>query len=158
MPVFSTTGSKHSDFWLADGAQDFGWLRGGLVEGFNQPAPIRLHVGNAAFGQVHIDIRHGHWIQRQNTTTPELAWAKLQYPAQLYEAIPVGRLAFSFRFSPASVMIVEWKQGGSYFSIFTMYSHPNRPIDGRSLGRYKPLTNPKEFLDKVDEAKEKADQ
>lgn len=140
MPVFLTTGSKHSDFWLADGSSDFGWLPPGLIDGFDESAPIRLHVGNKAFGQVHIDAKHGHWVARQKTTTPELVWSKLQNRAQIYEAIPMGRLAFSFRFAPSAIMIAEWRPSGCYFSVVTMYIHPSRTIDGRHLGRYKPIS------------------
>jgi hypothetical protein len=137
MPVFSTTGSRRIDLWLVDGSPEFGWLSMTYVGLVAELAPIHLKVGDCSFGQLHIEQRHGHWVNKLKTTVPELVWSKLQRPAQIYGVTPLGRFVFSFRFSPEAVMIIEWRVKESCYSVVTLYSHPQK-IDGRHLGRYRP--------------------
>ena len=138
MPLFRASGYKPHDFWLADESCDFGRLPCGLVDGFNDAAPIRLHVGNSAFGQIHIDKKHSAWVKSQNLTTPQLVWTKLQSKGQIYRTTPIERFIFSFRFSPACLMIVEWRPSGSYYSVVTMYMHTNKSLNEPYLCNYRP--------------------
>lgn len=140
MPVFIPTGNTPNDFWQADGNIDFALFQAGRFGKYPEVMPIRLHVGNAAFGQTHIDFRHSVWLQSLKTQSYSLVWEKLQMPAAIYESDKENACKFSFRFSPESLMVIELHKSQEYFSVVTLYSHP-RQIDGRHLGRYKPTRN-----------------
>jgi hypothetical protein len=163
MPEFTSTGTKKHDLWLVDNSKDFAWFPDNLLDTVTEPAPIRLHVGDFAFGQVHIDNAQGRqaWLQKLKTNTPTLVWEKLQFPAQVYLSDKLGALKLSFRHSPEAVMVLEWRTNGSYFSVVTIYSHPTR-LDGQSIGRYRPSKPPTNKLILVNDCskdtKEKAGQ
>jgi hypothetical protein len=136
MPVFSCTGTKWHDLWQVDGSNELAWFPGGVVAEFPEPAPIRLHVGNAAFGQIHIQNRHGHWVSRSRLSVPELVWNKLQSPGSIYSTVVDQRFNLSLRLTPQSLIVLQWR--GDYFSVVSLYAHPS-PLDGQWLGRYKPF-------------------
>lgn len=141
MPVFSCTGSSIGDIWLADGCSDFAFFPQSLMRELNAsaPIPICLHVGNLAFGQVHIDHRHKHWLATLQSDAKSLVWAKLQTSAQVYASDKAGALKLSFRFAPEALMVLEYREGpNAYLSVVTLYQHP-RHVDGQHIGRYRPI-------------------
>jgi hypothetical protein len=143
MPVFTCPGSGIRDLWQANGTSDFAFLPQSLMRELNAtaPLPIRLHVGNLAFGQVHIDHKHGHWLRKLQSDSKTLVWSKLQMPAQVYASDKSGALKLSFRFTPEVLMVLEYREAPSaYLSVVTLYQHP-RNVDGQHLGRYRP-SNP----------------
>lgn len=155
MPVFTCTGTKKTDLWLADGSENFAWFPGNLLTTLTEPAPIRLHVGDFAFGQVHIDNAPGRaaWLKKLKTDTPSLIWGKLQHRAPVYLSDKPGALKLSFRFSPEALMVLEWRNSGGYFSVVTIYSHPTH-LDGQHIGRYRPAQPPASTLNLVDDCAE----
>jgi hypothetical protein len=142
MQIFSCTGSGIRDLWLVDGSADFGFFPQSLMRELNAstPLPIRLHVGNRAFGQVHIDQKHGHWLATLKSDAAALVWAKLKTPAQVYASDKAGALKLSFRFAPEALMVLEYREASrAYLSVVTLYQHP-RHVDGQHLGRYRPAS------------------
>jgi hypothetical protein len=137
MPIFTTTGELETDYWQADGNIDFAYLPANLIPSFPDGGPIRLHVGNSAHGQKHIDFKHQPWLTKLGLQACEVVWDKLQKPAQIYSSDKQSAFKLSFRFSPEALMVIEWRWSANYFSVVTLYSHPSR-IDGQLLGRYKP--------------------
>lgn len=141
MPVFSCTGSAIRDLWLADDRSDFAFFPQSLMRELNAsaPLPIRLHVGNSAFGQVHIDQRHGHWLTTLQSDAKAMVWARLQTSAQVYASDKASALKLSFRFAPTALMVLEYREGPNpYLSVVTLYQHP-RHVDGQHIGRYRPI-------------------
>lgn len=140
MPVFTCTGTQKHDLWLVDGSKDFAWFPGGIVPEFPIDLPIRLHVGDNLFGDVHITKKHGHWVSKVGLPVPELVWKKLQTGGFIYSAEKEQRLNFSLRISPDSLMVLDWRsvKAEAYFSVVTLYAHPSK-VDGMVLGRYRPI-------------------
>lgn len=137
MPVFTRTGSAPRDLWLADGSPDFAYFPGGVLAGAPEPLPIRLKVGNAAYGEVHILKRHGHWVSKQNMSVPELVYAKLGQAGVIYCTERDDKVKVSLRLNPTSLLILDLISGGGvgHFSVTSLYMHPSR-LDGWNLGRY----------------------
>jgi hypothetical protein len=135
----AATGSRADDLWLVNGTSDLAWLSPKLLrsvlENQTDSVPVRLHVGNLAYGQRHIEHRHGHWLNKHGTNAQMLVWQKLQHPAQVYLSDKKGGLKLSFRFAPEALMVLEWRQ--TCFSVVTLYSHPQH-TDGQPIGRYRP--------------------
>ncbi|MEY4978028.1 MAG: hypothetical protein RLZZ352_298 [Pseudomonadota bacterium] len=105
----------------------------------SEPIPIRLHVGNLAFGQIHIDRKHGNWLRTHASDAKALVWSKLQSPAQVYASDKAGALKLSFRFAPEALMVLEYREAlRAYLSVVTLYQHP-RHVDGQNIGRYRPI-------------------
>jgi hypothetical protein len=139
MPSFKQNGNKPQDFWLVDDSKDFGVLSGGTLEEYPQDLPIRLHVGNAAYGMTHIQGRHAAWYQHIKINPVNLLWDKLQTQGDIYTTEKYGKFKWSFRFHPGSLLVVEYrtKDNEDYLSVVTLYQHP-ASLDGMRVGRYKP--------------------
>lgn len=77
-------------FWTCNGSPDFGLIPAGILE-CSAPTPIRLQRGDNTFGEVHIQAKHGHWIQKHASSVPELAWMRAtSFLAETFTAIARG--------------------------------------------------------------------
>lgn len=138
IPQIVSTGSHFLDRWRVDGDQNFAWFPENLLPQVQVSIPIRLHIGNASFGQVHIEKRHGHWLRRLNTTATLLVWQQLQKTGLVYASDKAGALKLNFCMSPQSLMVLELREKPEpYFSVVTLYEYQRR-VDGQYLGRYRP--------------------
>jgi hypothetical protein len=45
-----SSGVTKDDYWLVDGSRDFSLLPANTITGWDIDLPIRLHVGNVAYG------------------------------------------------------------------------------------------------------------
>ncbi len=101
------------------------------------PVPIRLRVGTIAYGQVHIQKRHGHWVSRMGKSVPEFVYEKLGQPGKIYCTEVDEKVKISIRLSPASLLILSLISDGGqgHFSVTSIYNHPAR-LDGLVIGRY----------------------
>jgi hypothetical protein len=142
MPVFTQTGLRQQDYLLVDGSKDFAILSAGVLKDYPQALPIRLHVGNAAFGLRHMNLRHASWYKKLGLNPVDLLWQKLQSRAIIYPAEATEKFKWSFRFNPSSLMIVEYRDDDDgYLSVVSLYSHPHA-LDGNPIAKYRPLVIP----------------
>ncbi len=103
MPIFTATGKRPKDLWLVDGSTAFGFIPAKIVSGVEAQLPILLHVGNVAYGEVHIAKRHGHWVARQKKTVPELVYEKLGQQGRIYCTEVQNKFKISLRLAPESL-------------------------------------------------------
>jgi hypothetical protein len=143
VPQFTKTGEEHSDLWIVNGNCNFGWFPAGRVPGIDIEIPIRLHIGNAVFGEYHIKTKHGAWLQKLKTEAQHMVWQKLQTSGHIYATEAEKKNKLSLRINPEALMVLELRKHRAeyYFSVVTLYAHPKQ-IDGRSLGRYIPKKMP----------------
>lgn len=136
MPLFTPQGNHARHLWLADGSPNFSHFPGGVLAGLDNPTPIWLRVGTAAYGEVHIHRRHGHWVKRFNKTVPELVYEKLGHSGQIYNTESGSKLKVSLRLSPSALLVLELIERGTlHFSVTSLYAHPAH-LDGQIIGRY----------------------
>ncbi len=139
---------------MVNGNVNLGWFPSGIVAGLDEPIPIRLHIGNKVFGAYHIQTKHKVWLEKQQTEAHCMVWRKLQTQGHIYTTESETKHKFSLRIHPAALMVVELRehQGERYFSVVTLYSHPQQ-MDGKHLGRYNPKKNadPKVGIEEISE-------
>lgn len=136
MPIFTKQGDQHWHLWLADESPDFSIFPGGFIADLDDPVPIRLKVGNIAYGETHIGARHGHWVKRTGLTVPELVYEKLGHSGPVYNTESGSKLKISLRLSPSALLVLELiERGTMHFSVTSLYAHPAQ-LDGVVIGRY----------------------
>jgi hypothetical protein len=136
MPTFTRQGDLHWHLWLVDDSPDFAFFPGGIVAGLDEPTPIRLKVGNAAYGEIHIWKRHGHWVKRTGMDVPALVHEKLGHSGPVYNTESGSKLKVSLRLSPSALLVLELiERGTMHFSVTSLYAHPAH-LDGQIIGRY----------------------
>ena len=64
MAIYTSTGTHAQDLWHVDGTPDFGVFPAGIIPEVAENLPIWLKVGTSAYGEKHIRMRHGHWVNR----------------------------------------------------------------------------------------------
>lgn len=140
MPTFtvSSSNAKAQDLWLVDGLPDFAMFPGGVLAEVPTSVPIRLHVGTAAYGELHIQKRHGHWVSKLCKSVPEFVHQKLGQPGNIYCTEVENKVKISLRLNPASLLIMNLIANGTqdYFSVTSLYMHPAK-LDGMVIGRYQ---------------------
>lgn len=136
MPTFTREGDQPWHLWLADESPDFSIFPGGIIAGLDDPLPIRLKVGNIAYGETHIWKRHGHWVKRSGMSVPSLVYEKLGHSGQIYNTESGSKLKVSLRLSPSALLVLELIERGTlHFSVTSLYAHPAH-LDGQIIGRY----------------------
>lgn len=141
MPTFTTTGSDEDDFWLVDGNPDFAILPGNACENFSMDLPIRLHVGNGAFGELHIRKHLRDINDRQRRQPPELVYVKLGQGGEIYNTESDEKIKIPQSFNPRALMILRYRylwvnhKKFEYLSVVSLYSWDL--IDGKPIGRYR---------------------
>ena len=140
MPVFTSSGGRRYDLWQVDGSNDMAWCQSRGFEGLSALVPIRLHVGNNAFGQRHIDKRHGVWIKGFACPTHEVVWRQLQMKGQVYSDDCESKLKIRWQNPSDVVMVLKWQafEGQGYLSVVTFYKRSSKLNDKR-LGWYTPV-------------------
>jgi hypothetical protein len=140
MADFDCTGSHWNDWWLVDGSPDFALFPGGLLEWAPEPLPIRLHVGNLSWGERHIGHKHGVWVRRQKMSVAALVHHKLNQHGSLYTTEADTKFKISLRLAPDALCVLRYERqsDGGYWSVVTLYSHP-QGLDGMRIGRYRPI-------------------
>jgi hypothetical protein len=101
--------------------------------------PIWLRVGSSpAFGEKHIQDRHGHWVKRHNMTVPELVYFKLGQHGNVYCTEKNSKIKVTLTITPSALLVLDLIThiGQPHFSVTTLYHHQG-PLDGRIIGRYK---------------------
>ncbi len=136
-PEFRATGDHHSDLWLVNGSPDFAIFPGGIIPGFTVDVPIRLKVGNLAYGGKHIQHRHAVWCKKQGfDSVPALVYHKLSHAGEVYSTESAGKLKIMMRLNPSALLVIEHiTHPEPHFSITTLYHHQSA-LDGTRLGRY----------------------
>lgn len=137
--VFTTTGDLEHDFWLVNGSHNFGVVPAGVVDGVDE-LPIRLHVGTASYGCVHIEKHRHKWpkyVQEQRIKIVDVLYQKLGQPGIIYNAESASKCKINLRLAPNSLLILERRflHLDVYWSVTTFYPLHSR-IDGVNIGRY----------------------
>lgn len=109
----------------------------GSALGFDASLPIWLKVGDPAFGEKHISIRHGHWVKRTNMSVPELIYFKLGHTGNVYCTERNSKIKISLIVAPSALLVLDLmtRTEQPHFSVTTLYHHQG-PIDGEVIGRY----------------------
>ena len=137
MADFTCTGSRWNDWWLVDGSPDFAMCPGGMLEWVPDPLPIRLHVGDLSWGELHIGHKHKVWVNRQKMSVAALVYHKLNQHGSLYTTEADTKFKISLRLAPDALCVLRYEKA-AYWSVVTLYSHPQR-LDGTRLGKYRPM-------------------
>ncbi|MBT8615535.1 hypothetical protein G6652_09265 [Polynucleobacter paneuropaeus] len=136
MTSFTRTGDKAYDYWLIDESATLGFIPGGIIATHENPIPIWLHVGNPAWGEAHIQGKHGNWLASNQSTVIALVYEKLSQKGSIYCSEDTNKIKISLRLTPTSIMILTLQQRPQlHFSITSIYPHPAR-IDGEVIGKY----------------------
>ena len=142
MAIFIPTGTTVDDYWLVDGSKDFSFLPANTLTGWTIDLPIRLHVGNISFGQIHMQKHLYQFNDRQKRNVPELIHYKLGQGADIYGAETKVKIKFKCGLAPNALITLErryTKLGDGaideYLSLVTFYP-PRIPPDGMKIGRY----------------------
>lgn len=104
--IFTKTGTTERDFWLVDNSTTFAIFPANTIRMFNRALPIRLHVGNQAYGACHIEK---HWIPKTSgqRTIPELIYHKLGQAGAIYNTESNKKLKITMALSPGGLMVLE---------------------------------------------------
>ena len=150
MMIFTKTGATARDFWLADNSATFAVFPANTISLFNRDLPIRLHVGNQAYGACHIEK---HWVPKtaRQRTIPELIYHKLGQSGTIYNTENSKKLKITMGLSPGGLMVMEYRyqqldeQTDEYLSITTFYGPQRSRVDGMVIGRYPGRPRPGEY-------------
>ncbi|HEX8963857.1 MAG TPA: hypothetical protein VF801_12710 [Rhodocyclaceae bacterium] len=135
MPVFTSQGTHARHLWLVDNSPHFSHFPGGIIDGLNDPLPIWLYVGTAAYGEVHIR-KHAHWVSKAKKTIPEFVYEKLGQPGLIFNTEKEKKFKVSLRLTPSALLVLEYfDRVTPHFSVTSLYMHP-ATLDGMKLGRY----------------------
>jgi hypothetical protein len=160
--AFIATGPTEDDYWLVNGSKEFSILPANTITGWDIDLPIRLHVGNVAYGQIHMQ-KHVYQIKdRLKRSIPELVHYKLGQGATIYNTEKSTKIKLKFGLVPGALIVMErrymWLDDGKkdeYLSMTTIYP-PWRPLDGEPIGRYDGSMNQRLMLAKAKAAAEAA--
>lgn len=134
MPIVPDDGNKY-DFFACDGNDEFGVFPAGLVEGFDDPTPIKLQRGDRSWGARHIAIKHGVWLDKSKLEVHEMVWRKLREGGAIYSAESDDKLKLSLRISPTALLILRYISAQQFFTVVSVYAHPYE-LDGTKLNRW----------------------
>ncbi|MGK5038785.1 hypothetical protein ACQ4WQ_00425 [Janthinobacterium sp. GB1R12] len=141
MATFTKTGEQATDFWLADGSKTFSIFPANTVEAFPRDIPIRLHVGNSSYGQIHTE-KHWKFKSAGNRTIPQLIHFKLGQSGTVYMTEAQKKMKITLGVTPGGLMLLEYRYQhdagrliDEYFSVTTFYAN-RAPVDGDKIGRY----------------------
>lgn len=136
---FKPTGTKKNDVWLVDGSRDFAIFPANIIPDIKADTPIWLKVGDNYFGETHIRTKHYHWVNIHKKSVPELVHFKLGQSGNIYCTETNSKLKISLSLTPGALLVLELIVSNTdpHFSVITLYAHPNRQLDGQSLGRYR---------------------
>lgn len=145
MSVFEMTGNKKRDYWLKDGECDWVTIPAGVIEhdGFRDlDLPIRLHVGDASWGERHISRKHNAWLKKNEKTAPEMLDFKLRQSGTIYCTEDDEKIKIFLSLLPGSLLVLRLSGNSSqqYLSVVTMYNYSGRTLDGSRIGRYRNFT------------------
>ena len=134
---FRETGGKAHDFILVDDKIDWAVIPGGTLDGFNVDLPIRLQVGNPAFGKQHIINRHSPWLDKHQKSVEEMLFEKLGSPGQVWTTEEDDKIKIMMSLAPDAVLVLKLinTKKDSFFSVTTIY-HKRGSVDGSRIGRY----------------------
>lgn len=160
--AFIATGPTKDDYWLVNGSKEFSILPANTITGWDIDLPIRLHVGNVAYGQIHMQ-KHVYQIKdRLKRSIPELVYYKLGQGATIYNTEKSMKIKLKFGLAPDALIVMErrymWLDDGNkdeYLSMTTIYP-AGRPLDGEPIGRYDGSINQRLMLAKAKAAAEAA--
>lgn len=143
MPSFIVTGSSKNDYWLVDGNRDFSFLPANTITGWTIDLPIRLHLGNIAYGQIHMQKHLYQFKDRRKRSVPELIYYKLGQGAEIYNTETDVKLKFKFGLYPNALVFMEkrylYLTGGKredYLSLVSFYPPNSNRSEGKPIGRY----------------------
>ena len=146
MSTFTKTGDDESDFWHLDGSATFSIFPANTVPMFNRDLPIRLHVGNLTYGQVHTE-KHWNFKTAGNRTVPQLIHFKLGQSGNVYATEKEKKVKITMGITPGGLMVMEYRYQkieerlDEYLSVITFYG-PQRKVDGTIIGRYQGRPRP----------------
>jgi hypothetical protein len=124
-------------FWTADGSIALGTFPGGVLEQIPEDIPICLQRGNAEWGQIHIDRKHGHWLKKHHMSAAQMVWLKCQHTGTVYGTEGVGsKFKINLVLHPQALMVLRHMTGQRpYFRVISIYLKTDS-IDGENLGRF----------------------
>ena len=134
---FRETGGKAHDFILVDDKIDWALIPAGTFEGFDVDLPIRLQVGNPAFGKQHIIKRHSRWLDKHQKSVEEMLFEKLGSSGQVWTTEEDDKIKIMMSVAPDAVLVLKLihTKTDSFFSVTTIY-HKRGSVDGSRIGRY----------------------
>ena len=94
MAIFTKSGDSENDFWLVDNCFYFATFKANAIPMFDRDLPIRLHVGNFSYGQIHTEK---HWTPKTagNRSVPELIHYKLGQSGNTFNAEKEKKITIS---------------------------------------------------------------
>lgn len=126
------------DQWLVNGQPAFGYVPGGLIEACATTAPIYLFHGDAAQGAHHIATKHGHWVQKNGGSVPELVWKKCHQSGKaFFNDDEARKLNLSLQLSPSALLVLRYEPAKHFFNVVTLY-YREQAVDGDFIGRFVP--------------------
>lgn len=134
MPSVPEAGNSY-DFYEFGGCDEFAIFPGGLIEGFDDPTPIKLQRGDMSWGARHIATKHSAWLTKNKLEVHELVWRKLREPGNIYSTEDASKLKLSLRISPTSLLVLRYFEAKRFFTVVSAYVHPSQ-LDGLHLGRW----------------------
>lgn len=142
MAIFTKSGNEPENFWLVDGSPDFSIMPANTMSMFPEQLPIRLHVGDKSYGQVHTEK---HWDSKKagRRTVPELIHHKLGQGGMIYCTEKDSKIKITMNLTPGGLLVMEHRyqkngyQREYYFSVTTFYGPMRRAVDGQVIGRYE---------------------
>lgn len=122
-------------FWTVDGSTNFGTMPGGVFEGINEPLPIKLQVGNASWGAIHIDKKHGHWLVKNKQTAAGMLYRKLSDGGSVYSTEEADKSKVNLALMPSALLILRYIPKQKFLTVVSIYEKRGG-LDGGFLGRY----------------------
>lgn len=110
-------------------------MPGGVLPGLPDPLPIKLQEGNAYWGAVHIEKRHGHWLANNKHSVASMVHFKLSQSGTVYSAEQADKSTIRLNVSPAGIIVLKHISNGEFLSVTSLYFKKTVP-DGEALGRY----------------------
>lgn len=143
-PVLQTKENTPEEylFWEINGSINLAIIPGNTIKGIPHDLPIRLQNGFAkgknGFGYVHILRNHGHEFNRLRPPVDvfEFLVKKLGQGGSFHHQTD-KRKGLYLAMLPSGLILLDYIANGkdSFFTIVTAYT-TNRPIDGKTIGRY----------------------
>lgn len=140
MPAFQAEGSDKDHFWLIDGSRDFAIMP--AIQNFPS-LPIRLHVGDPDFGEVHLykhRLKWPPWMRKLSGA--EILHHKLKTSGDIYTTEGEKKKKVALYVKPSALLVVQYRylrienRQEHYWSVISL--HPrSTPLDGEVIGRYQ---------------------
>jgi hypothetical protein len=123
-------------FWTVDGSTDFGIMPAGIIPGVSGPVPIKFQSGNRKWGAMHIQERHGTWLQKYTHTPASMVHAKLAQSGSVFTTEEADKTKVSLTLSPSALLILRYIPQFQFLTVVSVYAKAGK-LDGTYLGRYK---------------------